>query len=167
MNIFKIWRGYRKFGISYGLPFFFVDTGPGVSYDPMKVIEKLRDLGLDTDMWVAIRGNALREQGMGTLVTGLKYCKVKIEVEENGTNLAPGWFPQVDRWLVDWIENSAFNYKALRPRQDLLIYKGEDIYKFLEKSKNCQALRVVITNEDVWDAIKNYNIRVYPKEAVC
>jgi len=147
VNIFKLHRGYRGVGINFGLPVFYVDCGPGVA-------------------WVVIRNNPLEEKGIGILVEGLKYVRVKVEVECSGSSRCPGWFPKVDRWMVDWVEGGIFNYGSLRNRQDMLIYKGSRVEDFIEKTEDLQALRVVIAEDiyKVWDLVKDHDIRVYGPE---
>lgn len=162
MNVFKVHKGYRKFGLNYGLPVFHVDMGFGVNYDPTEVIKKLMDMDLKEGSWVVVRNNPLKEKGIGVLVQGLKYIRMKVEIEDDGTSLAPGWFPQVDRWIIEY-KGDLFNYMALRPRQDMLTYRGNDIDKFLEETKDVQALRVLVVKDEdeVWDKVKDYNVRVY------
>lgn len=166
MNIFKLHRGYRGVGINFGLPVFYVDCGPGVGYDPVEVIKKLGHIGLGVGAWVVIRNNPLEEKGIGILVEGLKYVRVKVEVECSGSSRCPGWFPKVDRWMVDWVEGGIFNYGSLRNRQDMLIYKGSRVEDFIEKTEDLQALRVVIAEDiyKVWDLVKDHDIRVYGPE---
>lgn len=166
MNIFKIHKGYRKIGINYGLPVFYIDIGPGVGYEPTNVIRKLGSLGFDKGDWVVIRNNALRERGIGVLVSGLKFVGARVEFEDDGTSVTPGWFPEVDRWVVDYRDNAVFNYNALRPRQDMLICNGNDLGDFLERTKSLQALRAIVVDDmdAVWDIVKNSNVRVYRKE---
>lgn len=103
------------------------------------------------------------EKGCGVLVSGLKQLGVKIEVEDEGLFGTPGWFPQVDRWDVLYKEDSKFNYGAMRPRQDLLIYKGSDIVGFLSKTEDIQVLKAVVVKDrnEVWDIVKNWEVRVY------
>lgn len=163
MNVFKMHRGYREIGVGYGLPVFYVDVGFGVKYDPADLIKRLAVMGLNVGSWVVIRNNPLKEQGIGLFVEGLKACKVKVEMEDDGSQVAPGWFPKVDRWMVWWRDNFTFNYGALRPRQDMLIYEGEDIEGFLIKSKDFPPLKAVVTNEDIFDRIKDFEVRVYAK----
>jgi len=166
MNIFRIHQGYRIVGIGYGLPVFYVDCGSGVSYKPEEVIGKLRKLGLDVGGWVVIRNNPVNEKDMGVLVRGLKSVKVKVEVEDDGKGGTPGWFPEADRWVVDWIINNKFNYGALRPRQDMLICRNGNIENFLEETKTHIPLRAVMVDDrdKVWDMVKDCKeVRVYVK----
>lgn len=163
MNIFKIHQGYRDIGISYGLPVFYVDAGMGVNYDPLEIIKRLGAMGLRRGGWVVIRNNPVGERGCGVLVSGLKQVGCRVEVEDNGMNGTPGWYPQADRWIVEYKENSKFNYGALRPRQDMLIYRGEDVVGFLSKTRDVQGLRAIVVKDKnpIWDLIKGFEVRVY------
>ena len=166
MNIFKIHQGCRTLGPNYGLPTFYVDVGIGVSYDPLEVIKRLGTMGLRKGGWVTIRNNPVGEKGCGVLVSGLKAVGCRVEVEDEGLYGTPGWFSQVDRWVLLYKEDSKFNYGAMRPRQDMLIYRGGDIIGFLGKTKEIQALKaVVVENKDeVWDIVKDWEVRVYEEK---
>lgn len=165
MNIFKLHKGYRDFGVNYGLPVFHIDCGLGVNYNPLEVIRKLGNMGLGKENWVVIRNNPLGEKGIGVLVEGLKYVGARVEIECNGSDMCPGWFPKVDRWIVDWNEEGAFNYGALRARQDMLVYRGEDIEGFIERTKDLLPLKAVVVDEvvEVWEKVKNSSLRVYKR----
>jgi len=163
MNIFKIHQAYRELGINYGLPTYFVDFGIGVNYQPAEVAQRLLTLGLKKGGWVTFRNNPVGERGCGVLVSGLKQLGYKIEVEDSGIYGTPGWFPSVDRWIIWWSKTSKFNYGALRPRQDMLIYRGDDIVGFLGDTEDCQALRAVIVKDrkEIWELVRDKEIRVY------
>lgn len=120
-------------------------------------------MGLKKGGWIVLRNNPVGEKGIGVLVGGLKQLGIKIEMEDDGFNGTPGWFPQADRWIMWWHPNSKFNYGALRPRQDILIYKGDDVVGFLSSTDQEQALRAVVVKDrkDVWELIKDKEIRVY------
>lgn len=161
MNVFKVHRGYRQFGLNYGLPVFFVECGVGVSYAPTDLIRKLVGIGLDKGSWVVIK-NGLGERGVGDFVQGLKYIGTRVEVEGNSNNKTPGWFPSVDRWIVEYKKNGIFNYGALRARQDMLVHRNE---VDLEETQDLHALRVLVVDnpEAVWDKVKDKEVRVYKK----
>lgn len=164
MNVFKIWRGYREFGIGYGLPVCYIDMGPGLGHTPEEVFDKLIKLDVKIGSWIVVRNNPIKEKGMGVLVDGLRTAKVKIEVEEDGKTKDPGWFSKVDRWIVDWIENPQFNYNALRARQDMLVCKQNDkIEEFIKKYGELPMLKAVVTDDldGIWEKIKDYEVRVY------
>jgi hypothetical protein len=167
MNIFRIHQGYRDLGISYGLPVYFVDFGVGVNYNPEQVANRLFTLGLQKGEWVVLRNSPVGERGCGVLISGLKHLGFKVEIEDEGAFGCPGWFPQADRWILWYKEGSSFNYHALRPRQDLLIYKGEDVLSFLTNTKDVQALRAVMVKDrmEVWDTVRGHGeVRVYQKK---
>jgi len=123
-------------------------------------------LGLQKGNWVVLRNDPVGERGCGVLVMGLKQLGVRVEVEDNGLYGTPGWFPQVDRWIIWYHQNSKFNYGALRPRQDMLIYRGDDIVGFLEETDKLEILRAIITEDrkEVWDLVRTREVRVYEKK---
>jgi organic radical activating enzyme len=165
MNVFKIHKGIRKVGLSYGLPVIYIDIGPGANYKLEELIAKLSKDGLSKGTWIVIRGNPLSEKGIGTLVSALKYIGMRVEVEDEGMYGTPGWFPQVDRWTIYYKKGINFNLGALRARQDIILYKGEDIVGFIEDVKNCQAEKGIVANGEVdLDLLIRSNTRVYGKE---
>jgi len=163
MNVFKIHQGYRDIGINYGLPVFYVDFGIGVSYDAEEIARRLFTLGLRRGRWVTLRNNPMGERGCGVLVGGLKQLGVRVEAEDEGLQGAPGWFPQVDRWIIWYREGSKFNYGVLRPRQDLIMYRGDDVVGFLADTEKWSVLRGIIVKDkaEVWNLIKDYEVRIY------
>ncbi len=165
MHVFRISREYRKIGIGYGLPFFFIECGIGINYTPDALMEKLVGEGVDVGSWVVIK-NGLGEVGCGVLVDGLKYCHCKVEIEEDGSHKDPLWFPKVDHWLVWWSKNNQFNYSALRPRQDLLMYDGNKVEEFIKDTEKLPCLKAVTVDDpsSVWDLVKGYEMRVYRRE---
>jgi len=165
MHIFRIGREYRRIGIGYGLPFFSVECGLGVTYTPDALMEKMVGEGCDVGSWVVIK-NGLSEVGCGVFVDGLKFCHCKVEIDEDGSHKDPLWLPKVDRWLVWWKEDNKFNYSALRPRQDLIIYEGDDIEGFIKYTEKLPCLKAITVKEPdkVWDLVKKYEIRVYRRE---
>jgi hypothetical protein len=164
MNIFRVHQGYRELGISYGLPVFFVDCGVGMSLTPKDVADRLIILGLQKGDWIVLRGDPVGEKGCGVFVSGSKQLGFRIEVEDNGAFGCPGWFPQADRWILWYRKDSPYNYGALRARQDMLIYRGDDVPGFILATKDVQALKAVIVKDkkEVWDIVRNKGeIRVY------
>jgi len=167
MQVFKIHQGYRDIGINYGLPVFYVDFGIGVNYNPEDIAKRLWTLGLRRGRWVTLRNNPVGERGCGVLVSGLKKLGVRVECEDESINKDPGWYPSVDRWIIWYNPDSKFNYGAMRPRQDMLMYKGGDIVGFLAETEKWDVLRgiVLLDKEDkrggVWDLIKDKEVRVY------
>lgn len=163
MNVFQIHQGYRDMGINYGLPVFYVDFGIGMNYTPEDIARRLFTQGIKKKGWVTLRNNPVGEKGCGILVSGLKQLGVRIEAEDEGLYGTPGWFPQVDRWIIWYKEASKFNYGALRPRQDMLMYRGEDVVGFLADTEKWDMLRGIITKDKhkVWELIKDYEVRVY------
>jgi len=165
MNIFKIYWGYRNFGLSYGLPTLHIEMGPGISYSPEALLEKVVKGGLQKDNWVLLSGNPTREKGSGVLVDGLKFIRTKVEIEEDGKSPAPGWFPKPDRWIVDWVDKGPFNYGALRSRQDMLVCRSSNIDTFLESTKKLNCIKVIICKDvvSVWEKVRCLEVRVYAK----
>ena len=169
MNVFRIHRGYRKIGPSYGLPVFYVDMGPGLSLSVEDILMKLEKMGLFLGSMIVFRGNPLREKGMGILVEGLKSINLRVEIEEDSTRRDPLWFPKVDRWVVDWVEKPEFNYGVLRPRQDLLLCRNGKVDEFLKETNKIGCLKGLIADsiEEVWEKVKDYDVRVFEKEEEC
>lgn len=165
MNIFKVYRGYRDIGLNYGLPVFYVVVGMAQSYDPLDLIKKLAGMGLRKERWVVIKNNPVGERGCGVFVQGLKRVGCKVEIEDDGSQGTPGWFPLVDRWTIYWKDNK-FNYGSLRHHQDLLIYDGDNIPYFLEKTKDFTVYKAILTDDrgKVWDLVKDMDIRVYKRQ---
>lgn len=166
MRIFKTSLKYREVGGGYGLPMFHVEFGFGTTYDPIKLIERLASEGMNTGSWVTLSQGCLGEQGIVTFIEGLVQCKVKVEVEDDGNHDCPPWFMRAERWLVDWKETPVFNYGALRPMRDFLIYSGTDYQRFIKETEKLQALRALLVPDPskVFDLVKFTNVRVYKKE---
>ena len=145
------------------MPVYFVDFGVGVGYEPAEIARRLLTMGLKKGGWVTLRNNPVSERGCGVLVGGLRQLGIRIEIEDDGVYGTPGWFPQADRWIIWWHPKSKFNYGALRPRQDILIYKGDDIIGFLSATEEEQVLRAVVVKDskEVWEIIKDKEVRVY------
>ena len=167
MNVFRLHRGYRKIGPSYGLPVFYIDMGIGLNLTPEELLVRLEKMELFLGATIVIRNNPIREKGAGILVEGLKSVNLKVEVEEDGTTRDPMWFPKVDRWVVDFIANNEFNYGVLRARQDLLLCRsGGRLDEFLSKTEKMGCLKGIVVNDEdgVWEKVKNYDVRVYRGE---
>ena len=162
-------RGYRKIGPSCGLPVFYVDMGFGLNLTVEEILMRLEKMGLFLGAMIIFRGNPLREKGMGVLVEGIKSINLKAEIEEDSTRRDPLWFPKVDRWVVDWTESPEFNYGVLRPRQDLLLCRNGQVDRFLESTVKIGCLKGLIVDnaEEVWEKVKNYDVRVYEREEEC
>lgn len=158
-----MYDGYRLLGPNYGLPVIYIEAGMGVNYTPEKLIEKLARMGIERESWIILRSNAARERGAGIIIQALKYMGIRLEIEDDGNSLAPSWFPEVDRWVVDWIENPKFIYEVLRIRQDIILYKGEDIEGFIKETKKLQALKAVLVDDmrEVYKKVKGTGVRVY------
>ena len=170
MNVFKIHRGVREVGITYGLPVWFIDFGPGLSLEPEKVVEKMLGMGLDSGMWVVLKNKPLTQKGIALLIQGLVACKVAIEVEDSGSGFAPPWFTSVTRWMVNWKLENTFNYGALRSKQDMLLLQSQDIGsldRFLLETQELLCLRAIICNgdkkEEVFNRVKDFGVRIYVK----
>ncbi len=107
--------GLREEGLGCGLPMCFIELG--YTDEKMEVEGILREvLGKSIKRgWVCIRGipDPLA-CGIGTLVRGLSQLQRYVEVETDGLHRDPSWTHTVDRWIVDYQHESAFNYGALR-----------------------------------------------------
>ena len=167
MNILRIHEGYRTLGVTCGLPVFYVDTGPGMRLDPLEVVERLRKIGLDIERWVIFGSGFAQEKGSLVLLDALRSCRVHFEVEDDGSSATPQWFPLVDRWILYWTGKLTFNFGALRPKRDFIVYRGEDIEKFLESTDAFQAVKAWIVEDPskVYEKAKKLNLRVYKDES--
>lgn len=167
MNVFKIHYNYRYLGINYGLPVFYIDLSFGSSTKIEKVGEILASKGLNKGSWVVIRGRT-EEQGLVTLIKLLKTIGCRVEFETSTESKTPAWFPEVDRWIVWWEGDKAFNIGGLRARQDMLLIKEEDIEEVLPKNYLTGFLKGVVVEDrqSYLEAFRSYDIRVYLKEEV-
>jgi hypothetical protein len=170
MNIFRVYKGIRKYGPSYGQPAWFVECGLGVNYSPDLLLRKLVTLGIQEKDLVVFK-NGLSEKGIGEAVEAFNYIHCKTEVETSTAYVTPGWFPKVGRWLIYWNPSPTFVIGALRPRQDLIlcdtsINSVEDFIKGTDAIRNID--RGVVGSIDL-DVAWKYRLRVYPKveEDVC
>lgn len=169
MNIFQIHWELRDIGPGYGLPVIQIDFGPGVNLDAEKALQKCITAGLSIGTWVVLR-KPLNEKGIALFVQGLITCRAVVEVEDNGAGLAPPWFTNVARWIVDWKIDNNFNYGALRGKQDMIILRSKDISmldRYLLETNDLNCLKAVVVNEDkkkeVFERVKEYGVRVYVK----
>lgn len=162
MNIFKIERGYRQVGLNFGLPCFTLDFGPGVNYSLEALMKKLADLGLRSKGLVVLRGDTRPNMGSPALVEALRFTGCKSEVEYSGDWVTPGWFPQVDNWMVRWVERGKFNYGALR-RQDMVVCGPEELEGMLVGVASLAISRGLLLDgsEDMWEKVKDMDVRVY------
>jgi len=168
MKIFGIEHKYREFGLSYGLPVWHIIHGFTTTIDPINIVDTMVKMGLQPGSWVCLTDGMMREQGFGTLLRALKSVRSRIEVEDDGSSKTPGEaFNLVDRYIIEWRESPmyAFNIGALRPMQDILVYRGEDIPKFIEATKDSGTVRVIEHPDPkaIWGTVKNTNIRVYKR----
>jgi hypothetical protein len=166
VNIVRIWEGYRRVGVNYGLPVHYVDIGPSIRMEPLEVVKRLRDLGLDLDRWVVFGSGFASEKGAMSLLEALRAVRIHIEVEDDGSSQTPTWFPTVDRWILYWTGKLTFNFGALRPNRDFLVCMDENIEKFLEETSNFQAVKAWVVEEPdkVYEEAKKLGIRVYKKD---
>ena len=160
MNVFQVEKGIRKVGLNYGVSCILIDCGIGVNYSNEELLKKLVGMGLRKGSLVVIR-DGMGQRGIGAFVSALKYLNMRVEVEAGGGAIVPGWFPEVTFWLVRWIPKGLFNYSALRPRQDLLVYGGDSIEEFIENTKSVIAERGIIGGEVPLDLLYTNNIRYY------
>ena len=124
ITVEKISEGLRKEGLNYGMPMVFLKLGSGTPYS--SVDELVREVLMKTRCkWVCLYGENTTQVGMGALVKGLSSLGLYTEVEVNGSVRDPGWLHAVDRWVVDYAENSLFNYNALRS-SDMVRFIVED-----------------------------------------
>jgi len=161
VNLFKIHTGIRQVGLGYGMPVWYIDCGPGLNLTPEDVAKKLIGVGVQKGQWVVVR-DGLREKGIGVLAQGLKYLGLRLEVEAKGSEVAPGWFTAVDRWVVWWTPKGVFNLGGLRPRQDIILYQeGDSLGPFLETTKGTLGERGIVGIDIDTKFALTHNLRVY------
>ena len=162
MNVFKIYKDVRKVGQNYGMPMCFIDCGLGMNYKIEEVVGKLGKEGLKKGDWVLIR-NGMSEKGVGLLVEGLKFIGLKVEVETVSSDRTPGWFLKVDTWTVFYNGSKIFNFGALRPRQDMVISKGDRLEGMLEQVKGLSQVDkgVILDGQIDFNILFNNKVRVY------
>jgi len=165
MKIFGIEHKYSDFGISYGLPMWYIISGFVQTIDPIVLVDTMIKEGLKPNSWVRLTDGIMREQGFGTLLKALKALKCYIEVEDNGLGKTPGEvFNLVNRYIIEW-PSTNFNIEALRPMTDILVYKGTDYSTFLKETERQNSIKVIQCSDpqSLWNLIKNINIRIYKK----
>jgi hypothetical protein len=164
MNIFNIHKGIRDVGPNFGMPVCYVDGGLGVNYKPEEVLRKLIPLKLKRGDWIVLRRCA-EERGVGSLVDGLKYIGMNVEVESTSLSVTPTWFTRADRWTVFWKGKGSFNVGALRAGQDMLVGQGQ---AFLDELGTNDIIdKGLIANGKIdLEFIFANRIRVYPKEVI-
>lgn len=120
IEIERVWEGVREEGLNYGLPSTFIILGPGPEFTAEELV---REILVNTKCrWVCIQGEGTTRVGMGSVIKGLSSSGLMIEIEVSGEFKDPGWFTSVDRWLVDYVPNGAFNYAALRSNDMVRFY---------------------------------------------
>ena len=129
VGVEKLWEGIRVEGLNYGLPTTFIKLGPGPEYSSEELV---REVLMHTKCkWACILGKNTTQVGIGTLTKGLSSVGLYLEVEVSGEMRDPGWFNTVDRWVVDYVQEPAFNYGALRSQDTVrFIVKGEGDLNF-------------------------------------
>jgi len=162
MNVFKVYKDVRKVGQNYGMPMCFIDCGLGMNYKIEEVVGKLGKEGLKKGDWVLIR-NGMSEKGVGLLVEGLKFIGLKVEVEAVSSDRTPGWFLKVDTWTVFYNGSKIFNFGALRPRQDMVISKGDGLEGMVEQIKGLSQVDkgVILDGQIDFNLLFNNKVRVY------
>lgn len=132
VEVEKIYEDVRQEGLNFGLPTTFIKFGPGPEYSSEDLV---REVLMHTRCkWVCIFGEGTTRVGTGTLVKGLSSVGMYIEVETSGEVRDPGWLHTVDRWIINYVKDGAFNYNALRS-QDMMkfIVKGEGDLNFAKE----------------------------------
>jgi len=171
LSVYRMYEGIRHEGINYGRPELFVVLGTGSDYPSVDTLAE--DIFRFTrHQWICILGDDTARIGMGSLVKILSKLGLYIELEADGKSATPGWFISADRWVVDYTEDSPFNYFTLRP-QDMIRFKylgsTEDIsrgLKVVEASLGMKYLKVPTVSKDEYKEIfdlvtKNEDVRIY------
>lgn len=129
LEVTRIYEGLRKEGLGIGVPMTFVEMGFGEDYPKVdslvgQIVKNART------RWICITGEDTIRVGMGTLVTGLVKCDLRVEVTYSGLDRDPSWLLNTDRWIVEYLPRSSFNYKGLR---------SSDMVKFIPKSEDSRS----------------------------
>ncbi len=148
MYIVTIKRGIRRVGLNYGLPMWFVECGFGPTYKPEEAIQELGKVGAARGDWVCVL-NGMKERGVGAFAEGLRAMSLRSEFEASSGDMTPGWYTTVSSWIVWWLPNGVFNYGAMRPRVDILIYKGNEIEKFLQEATKFPVDKGIVSKDEV------------------
>ncbi len=154
MNIFEIRKEVRKIGPNYGVPCYIVEGGPGISYKNEALAKRLAEMGLRKKQLVVFK-DCLGEIGLGTMVEGLKYSLVNVEVEAKDSDKDPGWFMRCDFWIIYWTGHTLFNLMGLRRGWDMVICPDVDkIDKFIIATKDVLVSKGVIGNLPIDKALE-------------
>lgn len=131
LSVEKISVGFRDIGLNYGLPMTFVDLGDGPEMSSDDLLgEILKTPGCN---WVCVRGKDTTQSGMGAFIKNLSKMSLYTEVENDGKGREPGWVHNVDRWMVDFVEECPFNYFSLR-KEDMVLLDMEKLsYDLLQR----------------------------------
>ncbi len=169
LSVVSIKRGLRQEGPNIGIPTIFVTLGGYADKIPTEdIVETILMMSVK-NTWVTIRGQDedVLSMGIGVLVKGLSSLKRFIEVETNGLLRTPSWTHTVDRWVVDWCVDGAFNLGALRAT-DALKFTGplEELDAFLEVSKGYPTIKYLVAPHQEQDRVldiasKYERVRVY------
>ncbi len=136
MNIFDVRKEVRRIGPNYGVPCYIVEGGPGISYKNEALAQKLAEMGLRKKQLVVFK-DCMGEMGLGTMIEGLKFPGVNVEVEAKDSDKDPGWFTKVDCWLIFWTGAKVFNLGGLRRGWDMVICQDPSrIDEFVKATKD-------------------------------
>ncbi len=121
MDIERSYIDVRQFGPNRGIPTLHLE----INDNRKPTADLLKDI-LDIDEmpdWVFIKGENV--QGLGAYLKGLVEFNLSIELYLKTTDKGPSWINSVDNVLIDYNNDSDFNYFLLRQNKDFLIFKAE------------------------------------------
>lgn len=125
ISVERIFEGVRQEGLNYGLAMTFIRLGPGPGYTPDDLV---REVLMNTRCsWACVQGEGTTQIGMGSFIKGLGAVNIRTEVETSSDVRDPGWLGSVDRWVVDYSEDSLFNLGALRSNDMVRFFVGNEL----------------------------------------
>lgn len=152
IEVASITEGLRKEGLGFGVPMTFLTLGLGEDYPKVDTLvgQVVRN---SRCRWVCINGEDTIRTGVGTLVSGLVKCDLRVELDYSGKDKTPSWLLNADRWVVDYHEESSFHYMEMRS-SDMVRFKVKadsnptnvigDIERGLKSLKNYTGTKYIL-----------------------
>ena len=161
MKVFSIKKEIRKVGFNYGLPVWKIDFGLGANMDLAAVMLKLKNMGMFKYDWVVMNKKCVNEQGVSTLIDGLKSVGCSVECEIDAFNKAPTWYEKPDRWTINWVPNGLFNYNGIRKNQDIIVCKDSQLDSMLKEFESNSLVTLGVVGNVGIEKLWLRKVRVY------
>jgi len=80
-----------------------LDPNGGAAFTTLSLLAEVGKFNAKWGTWVCITGGEplLQALALGEFITALKFNGYRVEIETNGTLLAPPWYEVVDSWCID------------------------------------------------------------------